>query len=148
MPPLCVSQWCHWHRCATNFFGISSRIIRHTVFLQGNLTLLHTAQWCHWHHCDFGPHIQEALATFKGTIYRKNILRQIVLHYTYNFHTKNRGVKQRLFFVTAVRRFHSRFSSRIQSHIRKGFNPCIRGLGVGVDKWKKTEVKILVSGSL
>jgi hypothetical protein len=47
----------------------------------------------------------------------------------------------------ANRRFHSRFSSRIRSHIQKGFNPCIRGLG-GVDLWKKPEVENLVSGSL
>jgi hypothetical protein len=26
-------------------------------------------------------------------------------------------------------RFHSRFSPRIRSHIQKGFNPCIRGIG-------------------
>jgi hypothetical protein len=28
------------------------------------------------HRCDFGPHIPEALATFKGNIYRKNIQRK------------------------------------------------------------------------
>jgi hypothetical protein len=39
-----------------------------------------------------------------------------------------------------------RLSSRIRSHIRKGFNPCIRGPGEVV-KWKKQEVENLVSGS-
>jgi hypothetical protein len=27
-----------------------------------------------WHRCDFGPHIREALATFKGNIYRKSYI--------------------------------------------------------------------------
>jgi hypothetical protein len=43
--------------------------------------------------------------------------------------------------------YSSRFSSRIRSHIQKGFNPCIRCLG-GDDLWKKPEVENLVSGSL
>jgi hypothetical protein len=40
-----------------------------------------------------------------------------------------------------------RLSLRIWSHIRKGFNQCIRGPGEVV-WWKKTEVENLVSGSL
>jgi hypothetical protein len=39
------------------------------------------------------------------------------------------------------------FSQRILTHIQKGFNPCIRGLG-GVVLWKKPEVKNLVPVSL
>jgi hypothetical protein len=34
-----------------------------------------------WHRCDFWRHHCEALANFKGNIYRKNIHRPIVLHY-------------------------------------------------------------------
>jgi hypothetical protein len=44
-----------------------------------------------WHRCDFWHHLCEALATFKGNIYRKNIHRPIVLHYTVLAHTKNGG---------------------------------------------------------
>jgi hypothetical protein len=54
-----------------------------------------------WHRCDFRHNLCEALATFKGNIYRKNIHRPIVLHYTYNFHTQKMGVNWRSFFVTA-----------------------------------------------
>jgi hypothetical protein len=45
------------------------------------------------------------------------------------------------------RRFLSRISSRIPSHMQKGFNPCIRGLGEVV-WWKKPEVENLVTLSL
>jgi hypothetical protein len=43
--------------------------------------------------CDFGHFIREALATFKWNIYLKHTVHwKIVLHYTYNFKTKNMGV--------------------------------------------------------
>jgi hypothetical protein len=88
-----------------------------------------------WLRCDFWRHLCEALATFKGNKYRKNMHRPIVLHHTYKFsHTKNR-------------RLQIRCSRRILIHIEKGFNPCPRGLG-GVVWWKKPEVENLVSGSL
>jgi hypothetical protein len=45
-----------------------------------------------WHRCDFWHHLREALATFKGNIYRKNIHRPIVLHYSYYFQTQKMGV--------------------------------------------------------
>jgi hypothetical protein len=79
--------------------------------------------------CDFGPHIREVLATFQWNIYRKNIHRQIVLHYRYilNFHTHNMGVNKRSFLVQN-QRIRRRRSSRTRNHIQKGFNPCIRGL--------------------
>jgi hypothetical protein len=54
------------------------------------------------HRCDFGPHIPEALDTFKGNIYRKNKHREIVLHYIYSFPIKNMEVNKRYFLVTAV----------------------------------------------
>jgi hypothetical protein len=96
------------------------------------------------HRCDFVPHIRVALATFKGNIYRKNLHRQIDLHYIYNFNTTNMGVmKDR--FCDENWRFHSRFSPRIRSHIQKGFNLCIRGLG-GVVWWKNQRSKISCQG--
>jgi hypothetical protein len=112
-------------------------------------------QRCQWHRCDFGPHIREALATFKGNIYRENIHRQTVLHYAYNIHTKNMGLTRDSFLSQRCHWHHcdenlllqSRFSSRIWSLMQKGFNPCNRGLG-GVDLWKIPEVENLVSGSL
>jgi hypothetical protein len=119
-------------------------------------TLCLLAQRCQWHRFDFGLHIREALATFIGNIYRKNIHRQIVLHYTYNFHKqKIWGLARDRFLLQGChwhccdenRRFHCRFSSRIRSQIQKGVNPCIRALE-GVDLWKKPEAKNLVSGSL
>jgi hypothetical protein len=64
------------------------------------LLLAHYAQRCQCHRCDFGPHIWEAVAPFRGNFYKKNMHRQIVLHYKYiyNFHTKNMGVNEGLFF--------------------------------------------------
>jgi hypothetical protein len=44
------------------------------------------------------------------------------------------------------RRFRSQISLLVRSHIQKGFNQCIKGLG-GVVWWKKPEVENLVSES-
>jgi hypothetical protein len=66
MTSLRLAQWCQWHRCD-----------------------MHSSQW---HRCNFWPHMQEALATLKGNIYQKNIHSHIVLHYIFNFHSKNMGV--------------------------------------------------------
>jgi hypothetical protein len=123
--------------------------VNNPCFLWGNLTQLHTAQWFHWHRCvmhsggndnpvqiwhrcDFGPHIPEALATFKGNIYRKNILRKIFLHYIYSI-----AFTQQIWGLTRdgfghcdqSRQFRRRFSSRIRIHIQKGFNLCISAWG-------------------
>jgi hypothetical protein len=46
-----------------------------------SLTQLWFAQRCQWHCCDFISHIWDALFTFKGNIYSKNMHRQIVMHY-------------------------------------------------------------------
>jgi hypothetical protein len=45
--------------------------------------------------------------------------------------TRDRILSQRCHwhYCDENRRFHSLFSPRIRSHIQKGFNPCIRGLG-------------------
>jgi hypothetical protein len=87
-----------------------------------------------WHRCDFKLHIREALATFKGNIYRKNIHRKIVLNYTHNFHTKVLGLTRDSFLSQRChwhccdknRWFYSRVFSRIRIHMQKDFNPCIR----------------------
>jgi hypothetical protein len=101
-----VAQRCHWHRCYIHRGGVIDTAVTCTT---ESLTPLWYAQRCHWHRfemhsgvndtpvqiwhrCDFGPHIQMALATFKGNIYKKNIHRQIDLHYSNNFHTQNMGV--------------------------------------------------------
>jgi hypothetical protein len=99
----------------------------------------------------------EALANFKGNIYRKNIHRPIVLHYTVpiTFTYKKWGLTRDRFLsqqghwlrCDKNRRSQSWFSRRILIHIEKCFNPCLRGLG-GVVWWKKPEVENLVSGSL
>jgi hypothetical protein len=119
--PVCMSQQCHWHRCAYHsgvnqlFSNIFMNNLTHCFFYKKSdsaahgtavsmtplwhahctavsLTLLWLAQQCQWHHCgiyrgvndtavqiwhccDFWPHIQEALAAFKGNIYQKNIHR-------------------------------------------------------------------------
>jgi hypothetical protein len=51
---------------------------------------------------DFGPHIRSVLATIKENIYRKNIHRQIFLHYTVSITCtqKIRGLT-RVNFLTA-----------------------------------------------
>jgi hypothetical protein len=51
--------------------------------------------------------------------------------------TRDRFLSQRCHWhhCDENRRFHMRFSPRIWSHIQKGVNPCIRGLG-GVVWWK------------
>jgi hypothetical protein len=67
-------QWCHWHHCNLHSHVNDTAVTCTAV----SITLL-----CKYDaRCDFGPHIREALATFKGNIYQKNIHRQIVLHYT------------------------------------------------------------------
>jgi hypothetical protein len=52
-----------------------------------------------WHRFAFDPHIREGLADSKGIIFKKNIRKQIVLPYIYNFHTKNIGVNEGSFVV-------------------------------------------------
>jgi hypothetical protein len=75
MTPLRLAYRCHWH-FADMHRGVNDLAVQI------------------WHCCDFGPHISETLATLKGNIYQKNIHRQIVLHYIYNFHTqKYEGLK-------------------------------------------------------
>jgi hypothetical protein len=123
-------------------------------------TPLWHAQWSHWHRCadmqilkckydtavTFEYNLCRALATFKGNIYRKNIHRSIVLHYTYNLHTQKWGLtRDRWLRCDKNRRLLSRFSRRILIHIEKGINPCIRGLG-GVVWWKNQRSKISCQG--
>jgi hypothetical protein len=109
------------HRCATNFLNI---LVNDPLFLCGNLTPLHIAQRCH---------IREALTTFKGNIYRWNVL----------------SLDRNIFGNSGV--IDTAVSSRILSHIQKVFKSCIRGL-VGVFHLKKTGPLInwllLIWGSL
>jgi hypothetical protein len=118
-----TAQQCHWHRCDMH----SSVIDTPVTCTAESLTTLWHAQRSHWHRCDMHsgnccdmhsgvndtavqiwlrcdlePNIRVALATFKGNIYQKNIHRQIVMHFTYNFQTKNMGVNSDRFFVTVV----------------------------------------------
>jgi hypothetical protein len=99
-----------------------------------SLTPLWHAQWSHWHCC---PNMTP-LWLWKY-VYKKTYIGK----FTYTISTTFR---QKIWRLTEDR-FHSRFSPRIRSHIKKGFNPCIRGLG-GVVWWKKPEVENLVSWSL
>jgi hypothetical protein len=101
-----VAQRCQWHRCAT----ICSPMFRSTVsyaeiwfgYTRFN-GFIDTAVQI-WHRCDFGLHIREALATFKGIIYRKNIHRQwhVFLHYIMCTHKIWRLTKDRAVIDTAV----------------------------------------------
>jgi hypothetical protein len=100
-----------------------------------------------WHRGDFWHHLCEALA-IKRNIYRKNIYRQIVLHFTYNFHTQKMGVNWRKFFCysrvidTAVTNIgdYSQFSRRILIHIQKGFNPCRDPGKLFVEKSQRSKI--------
>jgi hypothetical protein len=92
MTPLWLPQRCHWHRCANMKIGMcrginfekSQRCQWHRCDMHSGVN--DTAVQI-WHRCDFLRPICEALVTFKGNIYPKNIHRPIVLHHTYNFHT-------------------------------------------------------------
>jgi hypothetical protein len=136
------AQRSHWHCCATNFFLISSRIIRHTVFfIRKSDSAAHGTAESLTPLCKYDTAVPLDLIfewlwlPWKGLSIAKNIHRQIVLNYSIpiTFTQKTWGLTRDSFFVTAVSltplwRFHSRFSPRILSHIQKGFNPCIRGL--------------------
>jgi hypothetical protein len=119
----CISQRCHWHRCSTNVFSnifannqincfykeIRLSCTRHSgvndtagTCAAVSLTPVWHAQRYQWHRCDFGLHIPETLATFKGNIYRKIKHRQIVLHYFYSFHTKIWGLTRDVFGHSGV----------------------------------------------
>jgi hypothetical protein len=93
LKPFCVwlgihgedwKNWLHSGVIATTLLNIFAKMIQKT-FLCWNLTQLHTctavsltplwhAQRCQCHCCDFGPHIREALTTFKGNIYQKTYI--------------------------------------------------------------------------
>jgi hypothetical protein len=66
-----------------------------------------------WHRCDFGPHIRVALSTFKGNIYKKNIHRQIDLHYIYNFDIDTAVTKIGDFIVDFLREFETIFKKTL-----------------------------------
>jgi hypothetical protein len=75
-----VSHRCQWHRCT-----LDSAMQFCYKFSGVNDTALQIWQWS-----AFVTHIREALATFKGNIYKKNKHRQIVVHSTvctYIFYT-------------------------------------------------------------
>jgi hypothetical protein len=105
-----------------------------------SLTPLWHVQRCQWHRCanmkplSLWTSYSKGSGNLKGNIYRKNIQNQTVHHYIY-IYTQNMGVKKRSFLSQWHHcdenwLFHSRFALRIRSHIQKGFNPCIMGLGV------------------
>jgi hypothetical protein len=92
-----MAQWYHRHRSDLHTVQV-------TAVSAVSITPLLLAQRCQWHRCDFGPHIWEAVGVWLPleviSIKKKNMHRQIVLHfkYIYNFHTKNMGVNEGLFF--------------------------------------------------
>jgi hypothetical protein len=81
-------QRSHWHRCDMHSGVNDSAVITKSIFSANT----NDSAVQIWHRCDFWRNLCKALATFKGNIYRKNIHRVIVLHFTYNFHTQKMGV--------------------------------------------------------
>jgi hypothetical protein len=92
-----------------------SRMILNPVFFFycENLTWLLTAQWCQWHRYDMHSSIIDTPVTLdliferlwvplKGTSIKKNIAKQIVLFFIYNFHTKIWGLTKDRFCHSGV----------------------------------------------
>jgi hypothetical protein len=132
---------------------------------------LHTAQRCHWHRCDMHSDVIDTACKYdtavtldlifewlwlflKGISIEKTYIGKLTYTISITFTHKNLGLTKDSFLSQRChwhrchvnRRFHSRFSPRIRSHIQKGL-PVYQGLG-GVVRWKKTEAENLVSGSI
>jgi hypothetical protein len=132
------AQRCHWHYCAchsgvidtaepcaaesdflikTVFRIINENIPKSWLHWSKKLAPLRYAQRCHWHRCDMHNGIIDTAVTCTEVS------------------------------LTPLCNQLCRFSPRIRSHIQKGCNPCIMGLG-GVVWWKKPVVENLVSWPL
>jgi hypothetical protein len=155
MTPLC-NQLCRkfsWMILNTTGFyaGIWFGCTRHSgviytavTFTAESLTALWHAQRSHWHRCYMHSGINAPLwlwtsySSGSGFLYRKKHICIGKLTYTIykTFTPKIRGLtkdpflSQRCHWHRCVenRRFHSRFSPRIRSHLQKGFNLSIIGL--------------------
>jgi hypothetical protein len=93
-----------------------------------------------WHCCVWWPRIQEALAAFKGYIFFKYSMCKLYYPIAITITQKytSRGYLRIGDFIVFV-------SSRIWSHIQKGFNLCIRGQEEVFDE-KNQRWKILWHG--
>jgi hypothetical protein len=134
--PLCISQWCQWHHFATSlveylriwfetlFFFLMRKSDSAAHSTAVSLALLWLAQRCQWHHCDMQSSVNDTAVQkwhrcdFDTNIRRlcqrlyikKNIDRQIVLHYFYNFDTQN---------MVANKGSHFWYSSVIDTTVNK-----------------------------
>jgi hypothetical protein len=128
MTRLCMSQRCQWHRCAvcsriifphkkTVVLGSFVKIVNSVGCTSVSITPLCISQRCQWLSCGY----------------------RIGVNYS--------AVHATAVSMTPLCNQLCWFTPQIRSHIQKGFNPCIRGLG-RVVWWKTTEAENLVSGSL
>jgi hypothetical protein len=114
---LCMSHWCQWHYCSVccwvrfpyknSVSDYREDVGKNVSYTAVSMTPLWYAQLCHWHLCDMHSSIIDTAVTCSAVS------------------------------VTPLCNQLGRLSSLIRSHIRIGFNPCIRGPGK-VFWWKKT----------
>jgi hypothetical protein len=114
MTLLFKSQRCHLHRCV-----VCSKIIcphKNSIVVDHSqkFSTKLVAQWCHWHHFDIHSSVIDTAVTCTAVS------------------------------LTMLSNQLCWFSMQIQSHIQKGFNPCIRGLGEVVwwNRGRKSRVRV------
>jgi hypothetical protein len=171
MTPLCISQRCLWHHSANNFVEYFRELSETLCLMRKSDPAAHstavssTMAWtavsmtllCHVNATTF---IWSSYSRSYGYLDREHQLKKTYickLCYAISITctqkvwglTKDLFLSQRCHWHSCDynRRFHSRCSSRIRSHIQKGFSMWIMGIG-GVVWWKKPEAENLVSGSL
>jgi hypothetical protein len=129
--------------CYQIFFWISSRIIWNIVFIRKSDSDAHGTAESLTLMCKYDTAVTLNLIfewlwlPLKGISIQKIFIGKLSCTTPITFTqkiwglTRDRILSQRCHwhYCDENRRFHSLFSPRIRSHIQKGFNPCIRGLG-------------------